>query len=299
MELGPPVSKSRHSGGARGGSREDVLGRRAMPPRRGRRDGRARNPPAIAPRSLARGNVRRLRPVAVGLARVGEEGTFAIVRTPSRTPGEHGRDRTGDPRAPALPGRLPPSPARQRPQLLHRRARRPRQVDARRPPARDHRSNPSGRQEAVPRSAPGGARAGDHGQGAERLLAPRGRAHGGDVPAEPHRHPRARRLLVRGVPIAGGLPRSAAAGRRGAGHPGADDRDVLPGDGARPSDRAGGQQDRQRQRRRGGHGRTVGERLRHRRQGAGANFGQGWDKRGRGARCDNRQGPRARRRRVR
>ena len=102
------------------------------------------NPPAIAPRSLARGNVRRLRPVAVGLARVGEEGTSAIVRSPSRTPGEHGRDRTGDPRAPALPGRLPPSPARQRPQLLHRRARRPRQVDARRPPARDHRAIPPG-----------------------------------------------------------------------------------------------------------------------------------------------------------
>ena len=64
------------------------------------------------------------------------------------------------------------------------------------------------------------------------------------VRAQPDRHPGARRLLLRGLPVAGGLRGRRPAGRRGAGDRGADAGQPLPGARGRPADHPGAEQDR-------------------------------------------------------
>ena len=65
----------------------------------------------------------------------------------------------------------------------------------------------------------------------------------------PDRHPRPRRLHLRGVARAGGLRGRDAAGRRRPGHRGADPGQPLPGTGPRSDDHPGAQQDRPARRR--------------------------------------------------
>ena len=62
--------------------------------------------------------------------------------------------------------------------------------------------------------------------------------------AQPHRHPRPRGLLLRGVQVAGGLRGGGPAGRRGAGDRGADAGEPLPRARGRPADHPGAEQDR-------------------------------------------------------
>ena len=68
------------------------------------------------------------------------------------------------------------------------------------------------------------------------------------VPAS-DRHPRPRRLHLRGVARAGGLRGCGAAGRRRPGHRGADAGQPVPGAGPRPAHHSGAQQDRPARRR--------------------------------------------------
>ena len=71
------------------------------------------------------------------------------------------------------------------------------------------------------------------------------KAHDGqDVPAQPHRHARPRRLHLRGLAQPGRLRGRRAGRRRHAGRRGADGRQRLPGDRERPRDHPGAQQDR-------------------------------------------------------
>ena len=95
----------------------------------------------------------------------------------------------------------------------------------------------------VPRRHGSRARARDHDQGAGGPAhVPRpGRP---DLPAEPDRHARARRLLLRGVAQPRGLRRRHPGGRRRPGGRGADGRQRLPGARPRPRDRPGAEQDR-------------------------------------------------------
>ena len=110
----------------------------------------------------------------------------------------------------------------------------------------------------------------------------------------PHRHPRARRLHLRGVPLAGGLRGRGAAGRRRPGHRGADPGQPVPGAGERPDDHPGAEQDRPARRRPGALRRRdrAHHRLRARRRAAGV----GQDRRrrpraaGRGGPADPRPG---------
>ena len=67
---------------------------------------------------------------------------------------------------------------------------------------------------------------------------------GQDLRAEPDRHPRPRRLPLRGLAEPRGLRGGDPAGRRHAGGPGADRRQRLPGDQRRPGDRPRPEQDR-------------------------------------------------------
>ena len=130
------------------------------------------------------------------------------------------------------------------PQLLHHRAHRPRQVDPGRPDAAAHRR---GRRPEHARPVPGpdGHRAGTrhHHQepGGPAAVDRRGRP---PVRAEPHRHPRPRRLLLRGVALARGVRGRRAARRRGAGHRGADAGQPLHGPRGGPADHPGAEQDR-------------------------------------------------------
>ena len=62
--------------------------------------------------------------------------------------------------------------------------------------------------------------------------------------AAPDRHPRPRRLHLRGHPRAGGVRGRDPAGRRRAGHRGADAGQPVPGAGERPHDHPGAEQDR-------------------------------------------------------
>ncbi len=98
---------------------------------------------------------------------------------------------------------------------------------------------------AVPRPYGHRARAGHHDQvpGRADALGPHGRrVH----PARPEhdRHPRARGLHLRGLPFARGLRGVHPPGGRRAGDRGADPRQPLPGDGARPHDHPRAEQDR-------------------------------------------------------
>ena len=87
------------------------------------------------------------------------------------------------------------------------------------------------------------------------------------LPAQPHRHARARRLLLRSLALAGRLRRRAAGRRRHAGRRGAERRQLLHGHRAGARSRAGHQQDRPAVRRPGrGH---QGDRGDHRHRGGG------------------------------
>ena len=184
------------------------------------------------------------------------------------------------------------------PQLLHHRAHRPRQVHARRPDApADRRGRRSGRcalststgwtssASAASRSSP--RRSGCPGR-------PDRRGSGQHAHPEHDRHPGPRRLHLRGLPLARRLRGHGPAGRRRPGHRGPDPRQPLPGDGERPHDHPGAQQDRPAGRAAGEVRRGAGEpdRLRPRRRAAGLR--QDRRRRGRAAR-PGRQG-RARRR---
>ena len=154
------------------------------------------------------------------------------------------RQRVPDPQCsaqPAHPARG--DPARAAAQLLHHRAHRPRQVDARRPhaPAHRRRRRPADAR-PVPRPHGHRARARHHDQVAGRADAVGAGRH--PVRAQHDRHPGPRRLHLRGVPVAGGVRGRRPPGRRRPGHRGADARQPLPGDGERPHDRPGAQQDR-------------------------------------------------------
>ncbi len=134
------------------------------------------------------------------------------------------------------------------PELLHHRPHRPRQVDAGRPDARGHRTG-RGAQHARPVPRPHGhrARARDHDQGAERAPALDPAVRGARrQPVRPRhdRHPGARRLHLRGVPLAGRVRGRGAARRRRPGHRGPDAGQPVPGAGERPHDHPGAQQDR-------------------------------------------------------
>ncbi|CAA9439468.1 MAG: Translation elongation factor LepA, partial [uncultured Quadrisphaera sp.] len=184
------------------------------------------------------------------------------------------RDRTrrGRPR-----GDRPGPPA----QLLHHRPHRPRQVHARRPDAPDHRGGRRpGHAGAVPGPDGHRARARHHHQVAGGADAVGGRRH---RPRPEHdRHPGARRLHLRGLPLPGRVRGRGAAGRRRAGHRGADPGEPVPGDGERAGDRAGAEQDRPA----GGAAGAV-------RRGAGLAGGRGAGRRAAGLGQDRRRRPRA------
>ena len=134
------------------------------------------------------------------------------------------------------------------PQLLHHRPHRPRQVDAGRPHAADdRRAGGPGLPRPVPRPHGHRARARHHDQGAERapaLVRRRSGRRDARPRAAPHRHPGPRRLHLRGQPLARRVRGRDPAGRRRAGHRGADPGQPLPGHGARPRDHPRAQQDR-------------------------------------------------------
>ena len=121
-------------------------------------------------------------------------------------------------------------PHRAHPQLRDHRPRRPRKVDVGRPHAAGDRARLRARHACpVPRQDGHRARARDHHQGAGRPDAVQVQGRRG-VPAEPDRHARPRRLLLRGVAGHERVRGRDPARRRGPGHGGADDRQPLPGD---------------------------------------------------------------------
>ena len=132
----------------------------------------------------------------------------------------------------------------QHPQLRHRCAYRPWQIDAGRPPDPDHRRPAGARDEGTGARFHGyRARARHHHQGADRAaeLSGQGRQ---DLHPQPDRHARPCRLRLRGLAVAGGLRRLAAGGRCQPGRRGADARQRLSRARRRSRDRAGAQQDR-------------------------------------------------------
>ena len=157
-----------------GPSRRPRLGRRSSTPR-----GRRRPPPPPPPRLLRVFSRlhplgrRRRRPVAPAPR---------IARDGHRARGARGAARRRG---------VPRGPARERAHLLHRRARRPRQIHARGSPHGARRRGPAARgPRAVPRPAPGRAPARHHRQGAERLPALRRRPRGRRGNPRPRREPR-------------------------------------------------------------------------------------------------------------
>ena len=136
------------------------------------------------------------------------------------------------------------------PQLLHHRSHRPRQVDPGRPPDRSlwrrHRASAAG---SDPRHD--GYRTGARHHYKEPRHDPlvrRVRRH--DLPPQPDRHPRTRRLLSRGAPVVDGLRRGAHHRRRLSRGRSANGRQPLSGHGARARTPPGHQQDRPARRRR-------------------------------------------------
>ena len=187
-------------------------------------------------------------------------------------------------------------PARADPQLLHHRPHRPRQVDAGRSDAADHRRRLRPRHaRAVPRPHGHRARARHHDQEPGRADAV-GRLDGHDLRAEHDRHPGPRRLHLRGQPLARRVRGRDPARRRRPGHRGADPREPLPRARERPAHHPGAQQDRSARRR----SREVreGARQPHRRQAGGRAAGQRQDRHGRRGAARARRASRSPRRRA-
>ena len=135
-------------------------------------------------------------------------------------------------------------PYQQYPQFLHRRAYRPRQVDAGRPADPAHRRARSARNEGASARFHGyRARARHHHQGADRAAQLPGARRQGLHP-QSDRHPRPRRFRLRGQPLARRLRGLAPGGGRLPGRRGADAGQRLSRDRRRPRDRAGAQQSR-------------------------------------------------------
>ena len=150
-------------------------------------------------------------------------------------------DEPGGPECP--PGACPYRSGRDQ-EFLHHRSHRSRQIDAGRPDAAVHRRG--GRPPdagAVPGPDGHRARARHHDQepGGPAPVAGRGQE---TVRAQPHRHPRPRRLQLRGLPQPGRLRGRCAARRRRPGHRGADAGQPVPGAGRRPQDHPRAEQDR-------------------------------------------------------
>ncbi len=119
-------------------------------------------------------------------------------------------------------------PRSQHPQLLDHRPHRSREVHAGRPHPRDHRGGRPARPPAAAARLDGArARARHHDQGAGRARGVHG-ARRQALPPPPDRHARARGLHLRGLALARGLRRRAAAGGRLPGRGGADGREHLP-----------------------------------------------------------------------
>ena len=180
-------------------------------------------------------------------------------------------------------------------QLLHHRAHRPRQVHPGRPHAPGHRRRPAPRH-ARPVPGPHGhrARARHHHQvpGRAHALGHRGRRRRhARLRAQHDRHPRARRLLLRGQPLPGRLRGRGPPGRRRPGHPGPDPGQPLHGHRGGPDHHPGPQQDRPARRRAGEarRGDRLPHRLRRRRRPQG--LGQDRPGRARAARPDRRDRP--------
>ena len=130
------------------------------------------------------------------------------------------------------------------PQLLDHRPHRPREVHAGRPDPRDHGRGRRARPQAPAARLDGPrARARDHDQGAGRARGVHGQRRPA-LPAAPDRHARARRLHLRGLALAGGVRRRAAARGRLAGRRGADRREHLPRGRLRPRADPRDEQDR-------------------------------------------------------
>ena len=182
------------------------------------------------------------------------------------------------------------------PQFLHYRPHRPRQVHPCRPDATAHRRG-RGPSDAGAVPGPDGhrARARHHDQEPGRPAAV-ARPRRPRLRAEPDRHPRPRRLLLRGVPVAGRLRGRDPAGRRRAGDRGADPGQPLPGPRRRPAPDPGAEQDRPARRAAGEVRRGAGRHHRLRAVGRAAGVGQDRRRRGRPAERGRRAGPAAQRR---
>ena len=125
-------------------------------------------------------------------------------------------------------------PARH-PQLLHHRPHRPRQVDAGRPDAAAHRGGRRRGRCARSTSTGWTSSASAASRSRRRTSGCRGVGPDGRLRARHDRHPGPRRLHLRGLPVAGRLRGRGAAGRRRAGHRGADAGQPLPGARERPA----------------------------------------------------------------
>ena len=131
---------------------------------------------------------------------------------------------------------------RQHPQLLHHRARGPRQDHAVRPHPRAHARHQRARAQGADARRHGPrARARHHDQEPSRVDGVP-RAGRQDVPLQPPRHARPRGLRLRGEPLHGRVRGRAPRGGRRAGRGGADRGEHLLRDGREPRDRARPQQ---------------------------------------------------------
>ena len=130
------------------------------------------------------------------------------------------------------------------PQFLHHRSHRSRQVH---PGGQATGSDRHARQPSDAGTGAGlertGTRARHHHKAPRRAHVVPGEGRPGAA-VQPDRHPRPRRLHLRGVALAGGVRGSDPGCGRHAGSPGADPVQPLPRPGCRPRDRAGPQQDR-------------------------------------------------------
>ena len=184
------------------------------------------------------------RPAASSIARAAIARAGALERRLEKQRPAHGRPPSSPDRTRRASRHTGPPPMDTHPQLLDHRPHRPRQVDPGRPHAGDHRRHRP-EEDARPGARLDGprARARDHDQGAGGAGRVPGRRRAG-LPPAPDRHPRPRRLLLRGLAQPRRLRGRAARRRRRPGGRGADGRQHLPGDRERPRADPGDQQGR-------------------------------------------------------